>query len=63
MEVTLFQYCRLGPEQALEEILRLAAVCRRFRGDFTLLWHNNHLIGAAERETYRRAVEAITGGP
>ncbi len=50
-----------GPE-ALNFMLRLANECRRFKGDFTLLWHNNRLMAANERclfeELIGRAVQS-----
>jgi hypothetical protein len=31
-------------------------VCRRFDGDFTLLWHNSSFTGEADRAMYRELV-------
>lgn len=59
METALLTYERRSPESAAGEMLRLAAVCRRFGGEFTFLWHNNRLATPAERAAYARVVEGI----
>ena len=61
MEGTLLDVECLGLShaQALAAIERLAAICRRFGGIFSLLWHNNRLITKAEQRLYQQAVEAV----
>jgi hypothetical protein len=58
MEVSLLQYQLLVYEDALARIVELKRTCRRFGGDFTLLWHNDHLVSRAERRLYGEALEA-----
>lgn len=41
------------PERALEIMSGLKSTCRRFGGNFVLLWHNSSLTSAYERELYR----------
>lgn len=52
MDATVLQYERLREEAALEPLLELKRACRRFDGDFTLLWHNNRLGSRAARRLY-----------
>jgi hypothetical protein len=59
MEVTLLEYMGLNAAEAGAEMLRLAARCRRFGGDFTLLWHNDRLILPRWADLYRSVVEAL----
>lgn len=44
-----------------ERLIRLAAICRAFEGDFVLLWHNNWLASDRERLCYEAVVDAVTG--
>ena len=41
---------------ALQRFAELKRTCRRFGGEFTLLWHNSHLAARAERELYEAAL-------
>jgi hypothetical protein len=61
MEVTLLdgRYLGLAAEQAYDRITRLADVCRRFNGRFSLLWHNNALLTHARQELYETVVAAV----
>ena len=59
MDVALVQYMRRTWEAAVSELLHLNSVCKQFRGDFTLLWHNNHLISRAQRYWYSVACEQL----
>jgi hypothetical protein len=55
MESTVFskKYMNLGKSGVgLELIKRLKERCRMFNGNFTLLWHNNELLGESERTMY-----------
>lgn len=53
-------YMGLGiGDEALRLMLRLADMCRRFRGDFTLLWHNTRLISPEERRFFETLVEQV----
>lgn len=57
MEATLLGYMGLDCEEALEQALLLKRACKRFEGEFTLLWHNARLMQRRERELYRHVVE------
>jgi peptidoglycan/xylan/chitin deacetylase (PgdA/CDA1 family) len=59
MELTLLDraYLGLGLEEARERMLRFVSTCRRFKGRFSLLWHNNVLVTKAQRELYRSILD------
>ena len=61
MELTLLdrEYLGLAAEQAYQRITRLAAVCRRFNGRFSLLWHNNALLTRARQRLYEAVVAEL----
>ena len=49
------RYMGLGSSaQALNKMLEMRDICRRFRGDFTLLWHNTELISSRCRVMYQQ---------
>ncbi|WP_295578726.1 hypothetical protein [uncultured Lamprocystis sp.] len=51
------RYLSLGySEAALAMMLGYRDTCRRFGGDFTLLWHNSHLGNAADRRFYQTLI-------
>jgi hypothetical protein len=56
MESSLIDRPGLSEDQALRAIEQLRAQCRRFAGDFTLLWHNSRLVSPRERRLFERAV-------
>jgi peptidoglycan/xylan/chitin deacetylase (PgdA/CDA1 family) len=61
MELTLLdkEYLGLAADEARERILRLASVCRRFKGTFSLLWHNNALLTSARQRLYQAVVAGL----
>jgi hypothetical protein len=63
MESSLIDRPDTSGAEALETIAELRAQCRRFAGDFTLLWHNSRLLSPRERELYARALPPIPGSP
>jgi hypothetical protein len=46
-------------DAARERITTLAAICRRFAGTFSLLWHNDSLITRAQQRAYQEIVSEI----
>lgn len=56
MDQTLLhpEYMGLGAEQAYLTLCRLYRQCRKYNGEFTLLWHNSQLLKTAHRNLYRR---------
>jgi peptidoglycan/xylan/chitin deacetylase (PgdA/CDA1 family) len=61
MEISVFHYpyMNLGTTpRALQAMLALKATCRRFEGEFRLLWHNNTLASPVEFDLYRGLLEA-----
>jgi hypothetical protein len=59
METSVLNYMSLTREQAFEEIKSLNTTCRRFNGDFTLLWHNDSLLGKIQKSLYSDIVQQI----
>ena len=56
MECSVFdkQYLGLGQkEEALSTMLGFKATCKKFSGNFVLLWHNSRLQTDWERKAYR----------
>jgi len=53
------RYQGLGiSENTFQLLAKLKQTCKRFSGDFTLLWHNSMLIDAASREFYTALLDA-----
>lgn len=61
MDVSLLgdAYMGLGASDALERIRELSDQCRRFGGEFTLLWHNDRLVHARDRRLYEKILNVI----
>ncbi len=61
MDCTLMdeKYMGLGSGEKAKKIGRqLKDCCRRYNGDFTMLWHNNRLVLNEERELYEYLLDA-----
>jgi hypothetical protein len=58
MEGSLLTYQGLSQDEAGRRMLALADTCRRFAGDFVLLWHNDCLATRRDRNTYNRVIAA-----
>lgn len=61
MEQTIFNKKYMGidnREDAFDLMKSLKDECRRFQGNFTLLWHNNMLIDARDKEVYTSILKA-----
>jgi hypothetical protein len=48
-------------EEALAMMLELKKTCRKFSGDFTLLWHNSSIECRWDKESYRTLVRGDSG--
>lgn len=61
MDVTLLssEYMGLSHEEALATIVGLAEQCRRYKGTFTLLWHNTSLMQDADRRLYEAILQRV----
>ncbi len=46
----------LDVHEALNTILNYRNQCRRFNGNFTILWHNNRFVNEQEVEIYRQSI-------
>ena len=58
MEVTLMEYLKLTPEEAIEEVKPLIAATKAVGGTFTTLWHNSTL-SKNESDNWREVYEKI----
>lgn len=56
MDGTLFDYMKLSQEEAFDRTLSLANICKRFDGEFALLWHNSELLTPQQKSYYRELV-------
>lgn len=57
MEASLFDSMGLSEARALERIAGLVQACRRYRGDFVLLWHNSRLASSREKRFYQEVLD------
>ena len=61
MDVTLKNYLKLQPDQAIERLRKLKSIVKKVDGDFILIWHNTSLIEDVEWQGWRSVYEdAIT---
>jgi len=61
MECTVIdeRYMNLGAgEKAFGAIKGIKDTCRRFNGDFTVLWHNTRFVDHQERQLYNQMLQA-----
>ena len=58
MESSLLSYMGCSLRAAERWLRDLIVTCRRFEGDFSLLWHNHMLVGNLAQKTYSRVVQA-----
>src|SRR5882757_1731465 len=60
MDVTLFGYLSLTPEQARAAVEAVAGECRRFGGTLGILWHNDEVLRTArQKRWYASLVESL----
>jgi hypothetical protein len=60
MDVTLFGYLSLTPEQARASVMAVAGECRRFGGTLGILWHNDEVLRTArDKRWYASLVESL----
>lgn len=57
MDVTLMNYLRLAPEDALRAVRLLIERTHQVGGTFTTLWHNSSLTDEAWRKMYRQVYQ------
>ncbi len=53
------KYMGLPAEEAKKKILALRELCRRFDGDFVLLWHNSFLISDWQVKMYKELLHEL----
>ncbi len=61
MDTTLFEYMRLGIDEAASRTLEIVDRCRRHGGDAVLLYHNSTLPEARMQRHYRELIGSICG--
>ena len=44
-------------EEALDRFLKFKSICKKFKGKYTLLWHNCRLVDESEREIYSEIIK------
>jgi len=59
MDVTLFPGWRFDFKMCFEKIITMNSICRFFKGDFTLLWHNSSLLTKVQRDLFRQVNENL----
>ncbi|MBA3430120.1 MAG: hypothetical protein H0U16_01405, partial [Actinobacteria bacterium] len=59
MEGTLFTYMKLSVGEAIARTVEIARRSMMYGGDFVLLWHNNSLASARQKEIYRTILERV----
>jgi hypothetical protein len=58
MEMAVMRFDRRDGGDGVATIERLRQTCRRYEGDFSLLWHNSQLASPRQRRLYVRALAA-----
>jgi len=58
MDTTLMypEYMQISYEDIIRTCRQFSSTCRKFGGSFSLLWHNDNLVSAAQKRLYRDAV-------
>jgi hypothetical protein len=59
MDVTLYGYMRLGPQEAWQEFIKYFETIKRYSGKFILLWHNFSFDEARWRKFYKNVVNYL----
>jgi hypothetical protein len=63
MDATVINYMRLDDDACLDLTEQIATACRRYRGEFALLWHNWPLLGTRGLQNlYANVIDLITAG-
>lgn len=52
MDTTLYEYMKLSHPEAMKVVKKLADECRKYNGDFVILWHNTTLDNRNEQKFY-----------
>lgn len=59
MDGTLYEYMGLSHGEALPVIKKLADECKKYNGEFVILWHNTMLDSNNEREFYSKMLDEV----
>lgn len=59
MDVTLKDYMKLNPEEAIDNVCSLMDEVKAVGGWFSIIWHNESVTGSGTWKEYRRVFEVI----
>jgi len=59
MESTLLKCMRLPWTLVIRKIIKMNQLCRLYRGDFTMLWHNDLLLTRRDRNKYQEVCKTL----
>lgn len=59
MDGSLYEYMKLSHEEAMHVIKKLANECKKYDGEFIILWHNTMLDNMEERYFYKRVLDEV----
>lgn len=59
MESAALSFLGVSTAEAGHAIVEMSRTCKRFRGNFVLLWHNNRVVTPAEQTFYSDIVAAV----
>ncbi len=59
MDGTLYEYMGLSHDEALPVIKKLADECKKYNGEFVILWHNTMLDCKNERDFYSKMLDEV----
>lgn len=59
MEVAVLSGDGSEREYVFETAMRINEICRKFKGDFTLLWHNSNIISRVQKDAYASLIESL----
>jgi peptidoglycan/xylan/chitin deacetylase (PgdA/CDA1 family) len=64
MDQTLLnnKYMNLSIEEAYDVCMKIAKVCKKYQGNFTMLWHNSHLVYEKEKRLYEKILTSLHEG-
>ena len=58
MDTTLFKYMALKDEQIVEIHDRFSRICKAYKGNLVILWHNTELLTSRRKELYKKIIKA-----
>lgn len=59
MDATLYDYMKVSHNEALDIVKKLADECKKYNGEFVVLWHNTTLEDEKEKAFYAKMMDEI----